>query len=88
MRATFARLFGGSPLATLLKLLFVCFVIGAIMAGFGITPSSIPRRVYAVARSLADTGFEAVHDVGQYILTGAIIVVPIWLLMRLFGKAN
>lgn len=86
MRTSIERFFGGSPAATLLKLIFVCFVIGAIMAGFGITPSSIPRRVYAVARALADTGFDAVHDIGAYVLTGAIVVVPIWLLMRLFSS--
>lgn len=88
MRASIDRFFGGSPAATLLKLVFVCFVIGAIMAAFGITPSSIPRRIYAVARMLADTGFDAVHDVGTYVLTGAIVVVPIWILMRMFSRGN
>ncbi len=30
-------------------------------------------------------GFGAVRHVADYILAGAVIVVPIWLLMRLFG---
>ncbi|MDB5559609.1 MAG: integrase [Enterovirga sp.] len=88
MGAALQRFFGGSPLAVLFKLLFLSLVIGAIMAGFGFTPMTLPSRIMAAARSLANLGFGAFRNVGAYILTGAIVVIPIWLLMRFMGKGR
>jgi hypothetical protein len=85
MGATIQRLFGGSPLAVLFKLLFLSLVIGAIMAGFGFTPTTLPARVLSGVKSLFSLGFGAFRNAGAYILTGAIIVVPVWLIMRLMG---
>jgi hypothetical protein len=88
MGASLQRFFGGSPLAVLFKLLFLSLIIGAIMAGFGFTPMTLPSRIMAAARSLANLGFGAFRNVGAYILTGAIVVIPIWLLMRFMGKGR
>jgi hypothetical protein len=85
MGATLQRLFGGSPLAVLFKLLFLSLVIGAIMAGFGFTPTTLPSRIVAAARSLFNLGFGAFRNAGSYILTGAMIVIPVWLIMRFMG---
>ena len=85
MGASLQRIFGGSPISVLFKLLFLSLVIGAIMAGFGFTPTTLPSRVVAAVRSLFNLGFDAFRNAGAYILTGAMIVVPIWLLMRLMG---
>ena len=85
MGTALQRFFGGSPLAVLFKLLFLSLVIGAIMAGFGFTPTTLPSRILAGARSLFNLGFGAFRNAGAYILTGAMIVVPVWLIMRLMG---
>ena len=37
-----------------------------------------------VAR-LWDLGFDAVREIASYMAMGAVVVVPIWLLMRIFG---
>lgn len=86
MGSTLQRLFGGSPIAVLLKLLFLSLVIGAIMAGFGFTPTTLPNRILAAFKSLFNLGFGAFRNAGVYILTGAIVVVPIWLIMRFMGR--
>ena len=88
MGAALQRFFGGSPLAVLFKLLFLSLVIGAIMAGFGFTPATLPSRIMAAARSLANLGFGAFRNLGAYILTGAMVVVPIWVIMRFMGKGR
>lgn len=88
MGAALQRLFGGSPIAVLFKLIFLSLVIGAIMAGFGFTPATLPNRILAAARSLANLGFGAFRNLGAYILTGAMVVIPIWLLMRLLGRGR
>ena len=43
-------------------------------------------RPSAAFRSLFNLGFGAFRNAGAYILTGAMIVVPIWLLMRFMGR--
>jgi hypothetical protein len=35
------RLLGGSPVAVLLKLVFLSLVVGAIMAGLGLSPGGL-----------------------------------------------
>ncbi|MGA0597155.1 DUF6460 domain-containing protein [Enterovirga sp. CN4-39] len=85
MGASLQRIFGGSPIAVLFKLLFLSLVIGAIMAGFGFTPTTLPNRVVAAVQSVLNLGFDAFRNAGAYILTGAMVVVPIWLLMRLMS---
>jgi hypothetical protein len=36
-------------------------------------------------RRIWDLGFDAVNGLWRYFLLGAVIVIPIWLLSRLFG---
>ena len=48
-------------------------------------------RLAAAEKSRASglkAGLEAVRDIGRWILYGAMIVVPIWLVVRLFRTAR
>ena len=80
------RLLGGSPLAVLLKLVFLSLIVGAIMAGLGLTPANLLRLLSDTVRSVFGLGFDAVRDLGNYVLTGAIIVIPIWVIIRLLDR--
>ena len=79
------RFFGGAPLAVLLKLLFVSLIVGALLVWLNIRPADIIYGFERFFRRLWGMGFDAIHDVGQYVVAGAIIVVPIWLIMRLMA---
>ena len=76
------RILGGPPFTILAKLLFVSLVVGAILGGLGFDPTTLPRLLVDAAQSLFRLGFGAFRDVGRYLLTGAIVVIPIWLLSR------
>lgn len=80
------RFLGGPPLPTLAKLAFLSLVVGAIMAGFGLTPRGIVESLADATRVVFGMGFERVRDFGGYALAGAMIVVPIWLVVRLLGS--
>lgn len=80
------RFLGGPPLTTLAKLAFLSLVVGAIMAGFGLTPRGIVETLADTIRTVLGLGFERVRDFGGYALAGAMIVVPIWLVARLLGS--
>ncbi|HEV7439953.1 MAG TPA: DUF6460 domain-containing protein [Methylobacterium sp.] len=82
------RFLGGSPTAVFLRLLFLSVLVGAFMAMLGLTPARLFWHVYDTARTLIDLGLETFHDFGGWILAGAVVVVPLWLLSRLFAVSK
>lgn len=79
------RFFGGPPLAVLLRLVLVSLIVGAMLVWLDIHPMDIVDGLERFVRRLWNMGFGAIRDVAQYILAGAIIVVPVWLVMRLLS---
>jgi hypothetical protein len=80
------RILGGPPGAVIVKLVFLSILVGAFLSLFGLTPPDIFRGVKALIDRVLDLGFGAVREILRYLVYGAIIVVPIWLLLRLFGS--
>ena len=79
------RFLGGSPAAVILKLVLVSFVVGALLMWLHITPADVFDEMSAVAGRLYNLGFRSLRDFGTYIVAGAVIVVPIWLVIRLLS---
>jgi hypothetical protein len=80
------RFLGGAPGTVLVKLVFLSLLVGAFMAFLDITPFGLVNQVVEWVGSIFDLSFETVREIGRWILYGAIIVIPIWLLMRLFDS--
>ncbi|HEY8261245.1 MAG TPA: DUF6460 domain-containing protein [Methylosinus sp.] len=76
---------GGSPLQVFVKLLFVSLVVGALLMWLELRPMDLLHGVQRFFDHLSSLGIGAVKLVAEYILTGAMIVVPIWLVLRLFN---
>ncbi len=83
--ANLQRFFGGPPVAVLVKLVLLSLLVGAFMAFVGLTPARLFEAVRDLFRSIAALGFDAVAEVGRWILYGAVVVVPIWLLARILS---
>ena len=79
---TVTRIFGGSPLAVLARLFLVSILVGVILSALGLDPYDIVRSIERLFRSLWDMGFDAFRWLWRYFLLGAVIVIPIWLIMR------
>ena len=79
------RFIGGSPLAVLVRLLLVSLLVGAFMVWNGFSPLMILRGVQDIVLRLWNAGFDSIREIGQYVLAGAVIVVPVWLVMRLMS---
>jgi hypothetical protein len=79
------RFLGGSPAGVLVKLVFLSLLVGAFMAFLDITPFGVIEQVVEWIRSIFDLSFETVREIGRWVIYGAIIVIPIWLLSRLFN---
>jgi hypothetical protein len=77
------RILGGSPLGTLARLVLLSIVVGFILAVAGVDPRDIFRSVERLIRQLLDLGLEPLRWLWHYFLLGAVLVVPIWLVVRL-----
>jgi hypothetical protein len=78
-------IFGGNPLAVVLRLVVLSIIVGVVLSAIGITPQNLFGSLNLLARRLYDMGFGAIDWVLQYLILGAIVVVPIWLIARLLG---
>ncbi|MGI6245505.1 MAG: DUF6460 domain-containing protein [Pseudochelatococcus sp.] len=77
------RFLGGSPGGVLIRLLFLSLVVGAVMSWLGLTPIDLYEGTVALVRDLVDDGFAGLRHVGTWLMYGAMVVVPVWLLLRL-----
>lgn len=77
------RFFGGSPGGVIIRLLLLSLVVGFLMSVFGVDVQQVVRGAVDLFREALRDGFGVFRNLGGYILTGAALVVPIWLLIRL-----
>jgi Family of unknown function (DUF6460) len=77
------RFLGGSPLAVLGKLILLSILIGVVLSALGLDPWNIVESVQRVFRSIWNMGFDAVRWLWSYFLLGAVLVIPIWLILRI-----
>jgi uncharacterized protein DUF6460 len=77
------RFFGGPPLAVVGRLILLSILVGVILAAIGLDPWNILESVRRLIERVWNMGFDAVRWLWRYFLLGAVIVVPIWLLVRL-----
>lgn len=77
------RFLGDTPLRVSLKLIVVSFLVGLVMSAFGWSPYDV---LYGIERFFLDLwrmGFHAFDRFFGYLLLGAAIVVPAFLLLRI-----
>ncbi len=79
------RFLGGSPLAVLVRLVLLSVLVGVVLSAIGFDPWNILHSIQTLFRRLWDLGFDAVNWLWRYFLLGAVIVIPVWLLSRMFG---
>jgi hypothetical protein len=79
------KVFGGSPLAVLVRLALVSILVGVVLAALGLDPFDIIHSIERLIRSIWNMGWDAVRWLWRYFLLGAVIVIPIWIIMRLLN---
>ena len=77
------RFFGDPPLSVLARLVLLSILVGVVLSAVGLDPWNIVHSVEKLIRDVWDMGFDAVRWIRRYFLLGAVLVVPIWLLVRL-----
>ena len=77
---------------TAVKLLIACFAVGLLLAWIDRSPTGVLERAWTSLVAATNTLVrQAQHLVGSggdvvgYVLTGAVVVIPLWLLFLLLG---
>ena len=79
---------GGSVLGVLVRLVVLSIVVGVVLDALGITPGNILERINVLLGRIYDLGFGAIESVLNYLILGAVVVVPVWLVSRLIKSAR
>jgi ABC-type amino acid transport system permease subunit len=77
------RFIGGSPLTVAARLVLLSILVGVILAAIGLDPRDILRSIQDLFVRIWDMGFDAVRWLWRYFLLGAVLVLPIWFVVRL-----
>ena len=88
MSDTATRIFGGSPLAVLGRLILVSILVGVILSALGLDPFDIVDSIQRLLRTIWNMGFDAFRWLWRYFLLGAVLVIPIWFIMRLLKSPS
>lgn len=81
-------IFGGNPLGVLLRLALISILVGIVMKALGIDLHNFFQRINELLRNLYDLGFGAIEWVVEYMLLGAMVVIPIWLISRVVASGR
>ena len=88
MTNTVGRFLGGSPAMVALRLIVVSFVVGIVLETFGFDPATLLAEAVRTVRQIVELGFSDIHEVGRILLTGAMVVLPVWLVLRLLDSSR
>ena len=78
-------IFGGNPFGVVIRLVLISIVVGIVLSALGITPQDLFYRLDLLFRRLYDLGFGVFENILGYFILGALVVIPIWVVARLFG---
>jgi hypothetical protein len=79
------RFLGDSPFRVVLKLAVISFLVGIVMSYFGWSPYDVVYGVRDFFLQIWNMGFRAIDRFVGYFLLGAAIVVPAFIILRLFS---
>jgi len=80
-----SRFLGGTPLSVAFRLILLSILVGVVLAAIGFDPYNILRSIELLFRRIWDLGYDAINWLWRYFLLGAVIVIPIWFLSRVFS---
>jgi hypothetical protein len=73
-------------IATALKLLLASLAVGLVLSALNITSAEVFNRIALLARYVVDTAGDLAAWAFGYIILGAAVVIPIWLIIAVFQR--
>ena len=88
MKQRIERLLGGAPLHVAGRLLLISMIVGAGLSFIGWEMGDVVDSILNFINGIWQHGWESVVTLAGYIVKGAILVIPIWLISRLRGPKS
>jgi uncharacterized membrane protein YqjE len=82
------RFMGGSVTSTIIKLVVISVAVGLVLAWLNLTPWELLENIRRSLEHLFARGFGMVRDLFGYFLLGAVIVIPVWIILRLLQSGR
>ena len=79
---------GDTPFRVLVRLLALSFIVGLVLSVIGLHPFEIFEWMERVVQRIYNMGFDVIREAFEYLFLGALIVVPVFLIMRLMKMTN
>jgi Family of unknown function (DUF6460) len=80
-----AKFLGGSPKDVFFKLIIMSLIVGILLAWWGYNPYNLLHSIENLFYYFWNAGFEFFYGLWRYLALGAVVVIPLWLIMRLLG---
>lgn len=80
-----AALLGDTPGRVLVRLVVLSLLVGFAMSVFGVSPRDLFASIERLFAGLFESGWETVRLGLEYAATGAMVVLPVWVVLRLLS---
>ena len=81
--STMERFLGGSVLGVTIRLVAASIAVGVVLSWLNITPWDLLQNLRESLIHLYERGYYIFRDLFGYFAIGAVVVIPIWLILRL-----
>ena len=71
---------------TVIKLAVASLIVGWLLSMLGVTPQDLIAKFSALGSGLWHTARDFLGWAGGYMLIGALVVLPIWLVLYVWGR--
>ncbi len=78
--------FGDQPIKVVIKLILLSLLVGFILKVLNITPIGLFEWLIENIAYIINVSFNSIEKVMGYIITGAVVVIPIWIFKRIGEK--
>jgi hypothetical protein len=77
------RFLGDTPLRVFIRLVVLSFIVGLVLSALNIRPIQVYRWLERVIQRIYEMGFDFFGYALEYLVIGALIVVPVFIVIRL-----
>jgi hypothetical protein len=77
-----------STVGTIIRLALISIVVGIVLSALGITPLNIIDQLRLLFQRLSNLGLGAIESLLSYLMLGAAIVVPVYLVTLLVRRGG
>ena len=84
--SSLSNFLGGSPGRVILQLVILSLIVGFVLSYFELTPFDLLAFIKRSFISLWNSGLGTLRDFANWLVVGAVIVIPLFILARLFSS--